>query len=174
MKNLKSITIMLILTSSVILSCKKQGCTYIDSKNYDIEAEEDDGSCEGYTAYEILTSGTWTFSKATSISKTLADSLGSILIGRKITYFINGTYNYVQNGNMITGTWEISLENTNDKGSEDYIHVLIEDKGTSNELYYHVRTHKIDELEVLPIRSDHKKFVGNELYSSPVSYYYIK
>ena len=46
---MKKLSLLLILSSIFIVSCKKEGCTDVDAINYDSDVNTNDGSCEYQT-----------------------------------------------------------------------------------------------------------------------------
>ena len=45
----------LFLLCSVFFSCKKEGCTDVKATNYDVNANQDDGSCKYLPALSTIT-----------------------------------------------------------------------------------------------------------------------
>lgn len=87
MKQLKMLPIAIFVIVTMISSCaKEQGCTDKTAKNFNAEAEEDDGSCTYPTTAEKL-EGTWNGTYIYNRS----DQDAPIVLAISFTFYNNGT-----------------------------------------------------------------------------------
>lgn len=134
MKKLFKIGLIAILGIGLTLtSCKKKGCIDEVAKNYDTEAQKDDGSCEYYTNTELLTMGTWKYASVDAEVDSLESGYDEFLDGMTMTFRTNGSYDIVipsdSDAGVEDGTWEFNSDEsviTLDKGQQDEQDIAIE------------------------------------------------
>lgn len=120
--------IMMLGIAITVKSCEKneEWCMDTSVKNFEVEAEEDDGSCTFYTNTELLTASMWKFSSAASVDPATQTEFEIFLANMTMSFRANGSYDIVipedDEAGVENGAWEFTAKETAlllGKGAED-------------------------------------------------------
>lgn len=131
----------LIVLALSLNSCKKKGCISEEAKNYDTEAQKDDGTCEFYTNTEFITMSAWKYSSLSSTIDSLESQYDPFFVGSTFTFKTDGTVDFdfpAEPSASETKTWEFTADESQ----------VILEKGLDKEDYMDISSLDIDNLSL--------------------------